>query len=574
VKDRTFLDPALICLLALAALFIFSNLGSVYLWEDEAETALVAKTVVSNGIPKISDGMNYFYQEQGKRVGYGDIWAWTPWLQFYVAAPCVKFLGSREWALRVPFATAGFFSVILLFWISRKLFDRPTAIFATTLLITCVPFLLYVRQCRYYAFVILGTLMAAGSLLIPREHKKLFNLSLFLALLIIFHANYIAWFGIVFAISCWVFIQRTFSTRSSTLTTLALSFAVNLPWFFLFKPLHEKTGEWSADIFLESLIFYAESLNHYVAPFILLLIIPLILWAGRKKMQETRLSGLQKDSILFFVLLIIFTIGFSLLGPARVFRYLVGIIPVVILLFALLFAKLWQKNRIISIALLGILIGSNFLNVFFYPMLSSVFPTASRHLKSALSSPLLSYIQELAQPPQGTIKKIADYLNAHAAPHDFAIATYGDLPLMFYTKLRMIGGLSFEALEEAKNADWVIARKVLISDEDARVMVYLIDNLPWERYEKIDLGQTDFPWDNIPEPSAHQFKSMGFNPDWQIQIYRKLKPEESSRTADPPKLFYFTPAHKTITGAAELKPELARYLIWLKAQNHSEQSPI
>jgi len=213
-----------------------------------------------------------------------------------------------------------------------------------------------------------------------------------------------------------------------------------------------------------------------------------------------------------------------------------------------------------------VFIFSNFFHIFFYSSAAHIFPFSSRHLKGKLTLPLISYIQELIHPPHGSVKKIADYLNLHASSKDLVIATYGDLPLKFYTGLRVIGGLALEALEEAKNADWVITRKVLISDEDARVMVYLIDNLDWERYEKINLGQTDFPWDNIPEPSAHQFKSLDFNPEWQIQIYRKLKPEEASRAPDPPKMFYFTPMQKAVIGTYELKRELTHYLLWLKEQ--------
>src|SRR3989338_6059637 len=89
-------DPFVLLLGFILAFFLFFHLGSVYLWEDEAETALVAQTVLQEGIPKITDGLNFFYQEQGKRVGYGDIWAWTPWLQFYVTAASMRLFGKSE----------------------------------------------------------------------------------------------------------------------------------------------------------------------------------------------------------------------------------------------------------------------------------------------------------------------------------------------------------------------------------------------------------------------------------------------------------------------------------------------
>jgi len=566
VKSKVGFDPAFIFLLIVSAVLIFTHLGLASLWEDEAETALVAQTIPVCGIPKITDGTNYFYQEHGKQVGYGDIWAWTPWLAFYVVATSTQLLGTSQWVLRFPFALAGFLTIIFTFRSSIKLFGRQTALLSTLLLISSVPFLLYVRQCRYYALVILGTLWAMDSLVHLKREQKWFNFSLFCALFIVFHANYISWFSLLGSISVFAFFPVMTRFRKEILTTLSLAVLVNLPWFLLFKPLHEKMRDFDVGVLIETIIFYVESMNHYVIPFALLLFIPLVLRVLPKKQNEAVLSRDQITWIYFLIILMIATIFFSLLGPAPVFRYLVGIIPISILLFSVLLMKLWQRSKMTASLIILVFIFSNFFHIFFYSSAAHIFPFSSRHLKGKLTLPLISYIQELIHPPHGSVKKIADYLNLHASSKDLVIATYGDLPLKFYTGLRVIGGLALEALEEAKNADWVITRKVLISDEDARVMVYLIDNLDWERYEKINLGQTDFPWDNIPEPSAHQFKSLDFNPEWQIQIYRKLKPEEASRAPDPPKMFYFTPMQKAVIGTYELKRELTHYLLWLKEQ--------
>ena len=566
MKSQVSLHPVFIFLLILSAILIFSNLGAASLWEDEAETALVAQTIPIYGIPKITDGTNYFYQEHGKQVGYGDIWAWTPWLMFYVAAASIKLLGINQWALRLPFALAGFLAIIFVYRSSKKLFDRQTALLSTLLLSSSVPFLLYVRQCRYYALVILGTVWAVDSLVHLKRSGKWFHFSLFCALFVVFHANYISWFGLLGSIFVFSFLPVMTRFRKSILTTLSLAVLINLPWFALFKPLHEKTRDFDFRIIVETVIFYVESINHYVIPFALVLLISLVLRVMPKKQNEPVLSRDQIMWICFLIILIIATIFFSLLGPARVFRYLVGMIPILIMLFSVLLIKLWKRSKILFSLIIAGLIFSNFFHVFFYPYVAHISPSLSRHLKGKLGSPLISYIQELIYPPQGSVKIIADYLNLYASSKDLVIATYGDMPLKFYTGLRVIGGLGFDALEEAKNADWVITRKVLVSDEDTRVMVYLIDNLDWQRYEKINLGQTDFPWDNIPEPNAHQFKTLAFNPNWQIQIYRKLKPKEAPRTPDPPTMSFFTPMQKAVVGTQELKRELAHYLLWLKEQ--------
>lgn len=563
-------DIPLLLLLFLAGILIFTNLGTVYLWEDEAETALVAKTIWTNGIPKITDGKNVFYQEQGARVGFDEIWAWTPWLQFYVASLSLKLLGWNEWAARLPFAIFGFFSVILFFRLVRKLFNVDTARLATLLLVCCVPLPLYMRQCRYYSLVIFSSLWAIQSLAGIEENKRLSGWALFGALFLLFHANYISWFSLVLALLTYVlFPKLPLHAKKCVFQIVVLNVLVNLPWFFLFKPLHEKTVDFNPQLLFESLFFSLEGLNHYIAPFVLFLFIPLMLRLLPHRGGEASFSEVERRWLFFLSVFAAFTIGMAYLGPARVFRYLVGMLPIVFLFLSLLFVRLWNRSKTITIVLLALFLFTNVLNVGFYPLLTALSPHFKNRLKWKFESPFLSYLKELYRPPHGPIRAIVSYLKDNASPNDLVAVTYGDLPIAFYTDLRVIGGLSFHDLDQAREADWVIPRKVLVSDEDGRVMVYLLDTLSWERYEKVTLNQTDFPWEYIPEPTGHQFQTIQFNPEWSVDIYRKLKPEEPSKKPDPPHLFYFTPMKRTIEGGQMFKQAVIHYLLWLR-----EQSPL
>ena len=558
-------DPFLAGLLILAAVFIFTHLGSVYLWEDEAETALVAKTIWTNGIPKTTDGTNYFYQEQGKRAGFGDIWAWTPWLQFYLASASLKLIGWNAWGARLPFAVVGFLTIPLFFRFTKRLFGLPVARLAALFLICSVPFLLYIRQCRYYSLVMFTTLWALYAVGEITQEKKRGMLVLIGALFFLFHANYIAWFGVWGSILAFALLPKQVpKIRKDILWALFTTFLINAPWFFLFKPLHERTRAMDSGLVLESLLFSIDGLNHYVVPILLFFLIPFALRFTPTERREASLSKIQKNWVTLFMILIGATIGFAVLGPARVFRYLVGIIPILYILLSLILIRLWNAKRWIGGTVIGLVIFTNFLNIAFSKMVSTVIPNPNDRFKGKFDAPFFSYLQELTHPPYGSMRAIVTYLKAHSLPKDLVIVTYGDLPIMFYTGLHVVGGLSFEGLDRAKDADWVIPRKVLVSDEDARVMVFLLDNLPWERYEKIDLPETDFPWEYIPEPSAHQFHSLGFNPEWKIQIYRKLKAGEPSRKPDPPSLFYFNPMRKAIAGSQNFKREVVHYLLWLK----------
>ena len=567
-KFAIFGDPYLAVLLVLAAFLIFFNLGAVYLWEDEAETALVAKSIWTQGIPKITDGINYFYQEQGKRVGFGDVWAWTPWLQFYVASLSLRLFGSNALAARLPFAFVGWLSLLFLFRITDRLFDRLTARIALLLASCSVPLLLYIRQCRYYSLVIFSVLWVVLAVIQTEQagKKRIWGLiSLFLALSCLFHANYIACFGIWLSVLFYAYSPGVLRrARLDFSWTLLATAAFNAPWFFLFKPLHEQTRTFDLEVIWESVIFYLENMNHYVTPAVLLVLIPLLVrFLPNKKMPQAFDSN-QKRWIFFLLAMVFLTAVFALMGPAKVFRYLVGVLAICALLLAVLIRQLWDRNRWVTGILLSILVLSNCLHVAAYPVLRKLHPPSARHLKGGFQFPIVSYIQELFDPPHGSTQAIVQFLKANASQGDLVLATYGNLPIMFYTGLRVIGGLSIEALDEAKNAEWVIPRKVVVSDEDGRVMVYLLENLKWERYEQADLAETDFPWESIPEPNAHQFRSIPFNKDWRIQIYRKLGPDEASRKATPPDLFYFIPMERPIVGATAFRQEFIRYLLWLK----------
>ena len=73
-------------LLVAASVLLLANLGNIYLWQDEAQTALIAKTVLTHGVPVGYDGTNYFSQEFGVDYGKNYLWLWQPWFQFYLLA--------------------------------------------------------------------------------------------------------------------------------------------------------------------------------------------------------------------------------------------------------------------------------------------------------------------------------------------------------------------------------------------------------------------------------------------------------------------------------------------------------
>ena len=55
----------LIVILIGSEILLLANLGNQYLWQDEAQTALISKTILTDGVPRGYDGKNSFSQEGG-----------------------------------------------------------------------------------------------------------------------------------------------------------------------------------------------------------------------------------------------------------------------------------------------------------------------------------------------------------------------------------------------------------------------------------------------------------------------------------------------------------------------------
>ena len=164
-------DPLLIILLIVAAFLIFANLGNIYLWQDEAETAQVAKNTLTFGFPRGADGKNIIWVTGG--FGSNFIWIYHSWLQFYLAGLSFLMFGMNTFAARLPFALLGFASIFLSYRLSWHLFeDKNISRISTLLLVFSVPFLLHLRQCRYYSLTVFMVLLVLLAYLQFVENKK------------------------------------------------------------------------------------------------------------------------------------------------------------------------------------------------------------------------------------------------------------------------------------------------------------------------------------------------------------------------------------------------------------------
>ena len=136
----------------IGAVFIFTNLGSDYLWEDEGDTAALASNILKFGVPKAWDGAAFLDSDHGARLNRDLVMVTHPWVQYYLTAASFLIFGQNTLAARLPFAVAGWMSILFVYlFVWRLLGNRRTAFSAAALLVLSVQFLLYAKQCRYCA---------------------------------------------------------------------------------------------------------------------------------------------------------------------------------------------------------------------------------------------------------------------------------------------------------------------------------------------------------------------------------------------------------------------------------------
>ena len=118
------------------------------------------------------------------------------------------------------------------------------------------------------------------------------------------------------------------------------------------------------------------------------------------------------------------------------------------------------------------------------------------------------YLYQLNHDYKGPMEGICRFLNEHARPSDTVAIPYGDLPVKFYTDLRVIGALSGEDYKPAAEADWIIMRTYSIMEEDAKMKRYLKNNIDFSMYKRARINYPDLPYQNREVPNLHKFKTV------------------------------------------------------------------
>lgn len=474
---------------ALAACLLLPNLGNMYLWQDEAETALVAATIPRYGYPSAWDGRSLVTQNAGRDSNDDHVWTWHPWLQFYAAAVSLSLLGADAFAARLPFALVGIASVALFHVFARRLHgSERTAAFATLLLTTSIPFLLHVRQARWYALAIFGTVWLLHAWLRMRDGERLAELQLVAASLFLFHSSYVTFLGTWGGLALHELhgaIRGRPPVRVRPLVgSLGAILLCTVPWVvFIEGWKRENRFEAYATPFLERVLGNVSTalvdIDSYLFPLVLA---PVLIVIARRSHDDA--DGDARSGVALLLAVCIATLLLLSVMPWIYFRYAIGLVPVCAALLALVVAAAWERHAAAGAALLAVLILSN--------AFSLVLPPRE------LRSDLLSYLYELTHDYDGPNEAIARYLLRHGSPDQLVLTNYGQLPIMFHTGMRAVGfGQDPRIAEEP---DWIIARR------HAPHRAYLL----WRArgYEAIELDAPDLAYGNRPDPFYHKYRTV------------------------------------------------------------------
>ncbi|GAB6037063.1 hypothetical protein JCM15519_16220 [Fundidesulfovibrio butyratiphilus] len=523
---RAWRDPWFLAILVLGAFLIFKGLGDRPLWQDEAETANLAVNVLKTGLPHVFDGVNIVSQEERREFGPDMLWRWSPWMQIYMSAAGLAIAKTTFFA-RFFFALSGLLCIAGTYLlILRRFGDRAWALVSAALLTAYVPFLLFARQGRYYSAGGLLLLVVLWGFLGDWQKRNGPMLAIALGLGALFHANYLLFISLVppflFASLALYPESRNFK-RVAVIT--GITSAMVIPGMILYR-----FGRQSA---MFDIMLVPENLMLYFADWVMFMM-PLPVLAGLAWRWRRTLAGgpaptdPRERFSLFLVLMMIG--GFLLLAlvPQRFHRYIVHFYPACAIVMAWVGLALWRFFKPAGVLFLLLVGLTNWLHIIPMERLGIVNRPWQNDFRmlTSVNIPLKLHVTEILCGYPDVNRALIEFFNKNAKPGQTLLAEYGDMPLQFYTNLRVIGGLQGPVNPDEK-PDWVSLRRDVRVNRDGLLFGardFVVKNLDLERdYERVPVDTPDETFGNRADPYFHAFLSPGA-PQSPLVLYKRKEP--------------------------------------------------
>jgi len=481
-----------LAILIISAAMLLANLGNQYLWQDEAQTTLISKTVLAHGVPMGYDGRNFLSQDLGKDCDANGVWKFDSWLIFYLQALFLKVFGFNTFLARLPFALFGIATAFLAYYFTRTVWDsRRAGVAAAVILLLSVPFLLLSRQCRYYSPSMFFSLLAIASYYGILHERRSAPFTFFLAVTLLFHTHLLFYPSILATVLAhsFLFARKRFVT---VLVLTAATAAINMPFaVWLYPQCAAASTAYGPGLrglgalVIGTQYFSSVILRHTFVPHaaILFIAFAMVSRIRSKNMQAaSELLVQMMPLIIFSIVHLLLTIG-SLATSGRLpfFRYLCPMLPVIAVMAALILDRLFGTCAPIACVAM---------------------------MPFILTMPVKDYLYEITHDFDGPNEGIITYLLSHASRSDVVVIVGEEMPTKLYTNLRVLGGGTGEDMSAAQEADWVIVRKYAVTPAYQYVLSCIQDYIPTQDFEPIILPYPDTQFENREDPDAHQYRTV------------------------------------------------------------------
>jgi hypothetical protein len=445
-----------------ASLLVLTGLGKDNLWADEGDTATFGANITKFGIPKAWDGVTFVDSDRGARLNHELTLVTSPWLQYYAVAPSFALFGKNTFSARLPFAIAGWLTVLLAYRIVlQTTANRWAAFCAASILIGSVQFVLFCRQCRYYALSMLLTILLVSIFLKMKSSRECVLFAL--TGIFLFHAHPIG-AGPLIALGILTIVYRPFCVQRRRFWMVAPAIIA-----------------WTAPSILIGGSGYAESMGRVqsipqfagrvvqyfiecasVTP-LLGIAIMAVYWGARKARHRNRITSSESptierpvtdygEAILFITLttLLVFAATVAATQSAdslwRIgIRYTTSLFPLLAITAAILIDKISANRTFIALALVAILVLTKFAQL--TPWIFWGKDVISFDGKEIIEAHLpnnfverflntrqqLMFVSDLFQNNPGTVANVSSFLREHVQPGDKLITNYEWEPLYFHT---------------------------------------------------------------------------------------------------------------------------------------------
>ncbi len=448
-----------------AAYLCLVNLDYAALWHDEAPSAFIGKNLLERGDIVGWDGRNLVGGTNGRTLN-DELRDVLPPLMYVLNAVGFAVFGVNEVSARIMHALLGILSLAL-FWLllRQHVRDHPRVLFLCFLFVAWSPqLLLYFRQSRYFAFMVLG--VVAGFYFYERywrSRNSLWLAALTLVAALSFFNHYAGGAVTMLSLAAWHLLFRARETTShewlrfaacgSIIGALGLTYLVFIGVIGGERSGHlafsgvTGVGEYQGTTPLVPLRIWIYVRELFTADWISW---PVFLWfigmlflvrrksrpatkaqkVKRKNSKQKKAHGqpvLKKEPehdlpvtavggiVLMGLLFALFSAVLSQqaiwANPFADLRYYVAALPLLLPMKGLFTEWAWRKSKIAGAAVLVVLLFSSAGAAPFNIRLSYTGePTLGLHL--------FQFVREIHRPYRDSIREVSDYLMQHAEQDD------------------------------------------------------------------------------------------------------------------------------------------------------------